>query len=377
MFFALFNFLTANDNISEAYPLNNSFAFKTFKQIAADSDNNFNFAPLNLSLSLALAANGASGETQSEIIQVLGYETSNLKEANSYNQTLIKGFAQPLGDVELKLAQALWIDQQLILRDKFKNLNSIFYNADIRSLDLKDPLAPDHINRWIYKQTNGKIFSLVDEISQDVIMYMLSTFYFKGNWAVKFDQDNSKIRQFKARNNETKDLVFMKTKSDKIAYLEDKGFKAIGLPYGNGELTMYFFLPDEDSHIDLFLKSLNTSNWQKWMNSFQKEEVVAVVPRIELNSELTFNEILQDLGMKKAFTDKAEFGLLCNGGPLISEVKQKTFITINEEGTEAAAADKVVFKKGGSPSIYLTRPFVYALVDKRTEVILLMGVYQE
>ena len=183
--------------------------------------------------------------------------------------------------------------------------------------------------------------------------------------------------QFITRNGTAQDLVFMKTKSDEILYLNDRGFEAVGIPYGKGEMTMYFFLPAEGSHIDLFIKNLNSSNWQKWMNSFRAQEVVAVIPRLELNSDLDFKDIFQDLGMKKAFRNDAEFSAMCNGSSLISEVKQKTFLSITEEGTEVAAADKVVFKKGGCPHIYLTRPFVYALVDERAGEILLLGVYQK
>lgn len=373
---ALYN-LQAADDAPSTIALNNKFGFSVFKQLAADREDNFNFAPLNLYLSLALTANGARGETRDQMIKVLGYENTDLKEANNFNHSLIDQLAQPSEDLELKIAQALWIDHQLVLKDEFKEINSKFYNADLRSLDLKDPLAPDHINRWVYENTDRKIFSLVDDIAQDVVMFLLSTLYFKGDWAVKFDREHSRKMQFIARNGILQDLTFMKTKSDKILYLNDRGFEAVGIPYGNGEMTMYFFLPVESSQIDNFMRSLSSSNWQKWMNSFEAEEVVAVIPRMELNSELTFNEILQNSGMRRAFTDQAQFGSLCNGGPLISEIKQKTFLRLNEEGTEAAAADKVVFKKGGCPHIYLTRPFVYALVDERTDTVLLLGVYQK
>ena len=140
---------------------------------------------------------------------------------------------------------------------------------------------------------------------------------------------------------------------------------------------MYMFLPDETSHINLLLKNMTDKNWQKWLSSFKVQEVVAVLPTMNHDSDLDFSEVLQDLGMKRAFRKGAEFDKLCNGGPFINEVKQKIFFNMNEEGTEAAAVDKVVFKKGGCPHIYFTRPFVYALVDSRTQAILLMGVYQQ
>ncbi len=372
-----FKNLFAVDTINGASVTNNEFAFSVLTKLAEGSNDNFNFAPLNLSLSLALTANGATGETQREILDVLGYDNFGLSAANSYNRAVAEVLARPMKDVEVRFAQSLWIDNNLTLKDEFEKINSTFYNADIRVLDLKDPLAPDHINSWIYEQTEGKIFSLIDDISEDVIMYLLSSFYFKGYWAVQFKPEYSRNLEFNARDGSRKDLIFMKTKSDKISYLKEKGFTAIGLPYGNGDVTMYFFLPDETSHIDIFLKGLNNDKWQQWMNSFETQEVVAVIPRLELNSDITFNEMLMALGMKSAFTDDAEFTSLCNGGPLISEVKQKTFLTLNEEGTEAAAADKLVFLKGGCPHVYLTHPFLYAMVESRSQAVLLLGVYQQ
>jgi serine protease inhibitor len=369
-------FLNATEINLKGNGLNTGFALQVFSNLAGETRENFNFAPLNLSLTLALAANGAESETRSEMLKILGYLNNDLSMANKFNKSLMKHLSETAEDVQVELAQSMWIDHKLTFKKRFLEMNSQFYQADLNYIDLQDPLAPDIINSWVYEKTHGKVFSMVDEVSQDVIIYLLNTIYFKGKWGVQFKEENTKKLEFEQGNGRKKELMFMKTRSENIQWLEGKGFTAVGLPYGEGEFTMYYFLPDETSHIDLFLKKVNAQNWTKWMADFKTQEVVAVVPRVNLNSDITFNDVLQNLGMKKPFTAAAEFGSLCEGQAFITNVKQKTFLSVNEQGTEAAAAAEVVFKKGGCEDIYLTRPFVYALMNNKTNTILLMGIYQ-
>ena len=186
--FTLLHCVWAEIRISDQDPGIDKFAFDLLKQIVQSSDDNFNFAPVNLSLSLALAANGATGETQKEMLTMLGYENSDPVIMNSYYKALTETMEKPIDDIDLDLSHSIWYAEDLTIREEFKRINSVYFNSDLRSIDLKDPLAPDHINRWVYENTNRKIFSLVDEISQDVIMFLLSTFYFKGELGCKIRQ---------------------------------------------------------------------------------------------------------------------------------------------------------------------------------------------
>jgi len=366
-----FCFAAAGKNID------NDFTFDLFRKTAEANSGNFGFAPLNLRLSLSLAANGAEGDTRSEMLKVLDYDETSLQDINEENRKTLKKITTGIKNIDLDLSRSLWIDHELTVRDEFKKISVGSYKTDLRSIDLADPLAPDQMNSWIFQKTGGKIFSMVDGISRDIIMYMLSSFYFKGSWGVQFKPENSRKMEFTNRKGKKSELVFMKTKSEEISFLERKGFTAVGLPYGKGEISMFLFLPNQDSHVDILIKSMNSTSWKKWMEEFRKQEVVVVLPKVDLSSDLSFKKILKDLGMKDAFGKGGDFGALCEGGAFISEVKQKTFLTINEEGTEAAAVDKVVFKKGGCPHVYFNRPFIYALMDNRTQTILLMGVYQK
>ena len=225
IFFLSCQFLSAQDFSVKTGALNTEFALKVLREISENNEENFNFAPLNLSLTLSLAANGASGETRSEMMNVLGYKGHSIIEVNSYQKALRKVLAQQLDDIELELAQSMWIDQHLKVEDEFKRINSFIYNADLKELDLDDPLAPDHINSWVFEQTDGKIFSLVDDISEDIIMYLLSSFYFQGKWGVQFNQDNSSMMEFQTRDSGAREQMFMKTKSKKISWLDEKDFK--------------------------------------------------------------------------------------------------------------------------------------------------------
>jgi len=356
---------------------NTKFAIKIMKEIYANNDqNSLNFSPFSLNLALAVTSNGAEGRTRDEMLKILEYQDLDLNEVNRSNKIAVDLLNETLPEIKLNIAQSIWVDHQLKLKEEFLEMNKGSYLADLMYLDLRDPLAPDFMNRWIFENTDNQIFSMVDNIDPDIIMYLLSTIYFKGKWAVQFKKEYSQPHMFISRDRSEKELIFMKTKSDEISFIEEKGFKAIGLPYGNGDISMYFFLPDETSHIDLFIQNLNSVNWENWMEGFTTQEVVVVIPRVKLDSDITFNTILQKIGIKKAFTEQADFSGMIEGKAFISEVKQKSFIEFTEQGTEAAAADIVVFKKGGCEHIYFYRPFFYSLVDNRTGTILMMGVYQ-
>jgi len=366
--------------VSEKAQINRAkteFAMNILKEIYAnDAKSNLNFSPHSLYLSFSLTANGASGVTRTEMLKILGHQNIEIDDVNHSIKTLQAQLNKPMAETDLNIAQSIWIDHNLKLKEDFLEINKSSYLTDLKSLDLRDPLAPDHINSWVFKNTDEKIFSMVDDIDPDVIMYLLSTVYFKGEWAVQFKEENSRIQKFVSNDRTAKELIFMKTKSEEISFLEGKGFKAAGLPYGEGDISMYFFLPDETSHLDLFLHNLNTDNWEKWMKDFRTQEVVVEIPKVKLDSDIKFNNILQEMGLKSAFSGQADFSNMTDGKAFISEVKQKSFIEFTEKGTEAAAADMVVFKKGGCEQISFNRPFFYSLVDNRTGTILMMGVYQ-
>jgi serpin B len=168
-------------------------------------------------------------------------------------------------------------------------------------------------------------------------------------------------------------MVPMMSQTNLVKYYQEKSFEAISLPYGNGKISMYIFVPSADSNLIRFVSNLNVNNWENWIANFKEIKAEIVLPKFRIGYETVLNDNLKELGMGIAFGSKADFGGICRENVFISEVKHKTLMEVNEEGTEAGAATSVAMKKNGTPKIVVNRPFFCAIRDNTTGSILFMG----
>jgi serpin B len=201
--------------------------------------------------------------------------------------------------------------------------------------------------------------------------------YFKGKWSMPFAEGYTSKKKFTSSDGVAKEVDMMK-ESLKVEYLKEAGFEAVRLPYENRDFGMYVFLPNKDSSVDKLMKDMTSDNWSKWMNNFKESQVNVSLPRFKVEFEQKLNDMLIGFGMKEAFGN-ADFSNITEKTDLyIDLVKQKSFIEVNESGTEAAAATAVVVKETsafiGEPINFTAdRPFIYAIADKKTGLILFMG----
>jgi len=353
----------------------NSFGFEVFHQLVEkDYDDNIFMSPTSLAIALTMAYNGASGETKEAMVKVLELQGMSLEEVNQTNAALLERLNNLGGDVLLEMANSLWVREGEEFRVDFLKRNQEFYGAEISTLDFTDSKAPSIIDAWVKEKTGGKIKELVEEIPSGVILYLISAVYFKGAWAVKFDQQYTKERNFTLLDGSKKKVPMMMTGAKGFKYLKDDNFEAVGLPYGDGKVRMYLFVPHRESSLNQFYQELSAGSWDDWMSQFQQTELIIVMPRFSLEYEIVLNDALANLGMEVAFdSGTADFSGMCIGDRIwIDEVKQKTFLEVNEEGTEAAAATSVRMKKGPM-AVYVNRPFFCAVRDDETGAILFMG----
>ncbi|MEO0686091.1 MAG: serpin family protein, partial [Cyanobacteria bacterium J06649_11] len=225
----------------------------------------------------------------------------------------------------------------------------------------------------------GKISKIVDKIEPDQVLFLLNAIYFKGSWTKEFDQEKTAKFPFYLSSGKEKEHPMM-SQSGNYKYYENDKFQAVSLPYGeNGRVSFYVFLPKQNSDINYFYQSLNAANWDKWMSQFVKREGSIRLPRFKMDYQATLNDALSALGMEEAFTDSANFSEMGNNLK-ISEVKHKTFLEVNEEGTEAAATTSVGVQLTSAkpPSqqpfeMIVNRPFFCAIRDNQTRSILFMG----
>lgn len=211
---------------------------------------------------------------------------------------------------------------------------------------------------------------------------LINAIYFKGSWTYEFAEKQTAYKTFHLADGTTKEVPLMRLQED-LAYMENEDFQAVTLPYGDDEeMSMRVFLPRENTNIEDFQKMLTFENWKEWNLEFHKQKGIILLPKFQLEYETSLNEDLKKLGMTTAFNkEEANFSKMIEEDvPLwISQVKQKTFIDVNEEGTEAAAATSVQIVTESATMdrpfhMEVNRPFVIAITDNETDTILFMGV---
>ena len=360
---------------------NTRFSFKLFSEILKQNNSqnsqNIFISPTSVAIALAMTYNGAKGETQQAMAKTLELQGISLQEINSANAALIAAVQNADDKVQLNIANSLWAKQDINFNPDFLQTNQDFYNATVTNLDFSDSGAVNAINDWVKQSTNGKIDRIVQQINSDDMMFLINAIYFKGKWTKEFDPEQTTIGPFYLAAGEEKQHPLM-SQSGKYSYYENKKFQAVSLPYGNdGRLSLYVFLPSDNSSLTAFYQDLNADNWEKWIAQFRNRQGSIRLPRFKINYDLTLNDALKALGMGAAFEPKADFSGIGDNLAL-SEVKHKTFVEVNEEGTEAAAATSVGITLTSAPSeqpfqMNVDRPFFCAIRDNQTGTVLFMG----
>ena len=301
-----------------------------------------------------------------------------LNQAYSQLRTALES-ADP--KVQLSIANSLWVKNDLTFNPDFIQRNKQYYGAEVAALNFEDPGAPSTINSWVNEKTKGKIDKIIDKIDAEDVLFLINAIYFKGTWAIEFDKAKTKEGQFTNLSGEQKRHPMMH-QSGQYRYFENKGFQALSLPYGGGQVSMYLFLPATGSSLDEFQKNLSAANWDSWMGEFVMQEGDIAVPRFKVEYEIKLNDTLKALGMGVAFDpERADFSGIIKSSlnVFISEVKHKTVAEVNEEGTVAAAATSVrgTFTSITPPrkpfTMIVDRPFFCAIRDNKTGALLFMG----
>ncbi len=359
---------------------NTKFGFNLFSQLLVqDRNKNIFVSPPSIALALAMTYNGASGSTQEAMAKALELQGMNLQQINSNYAELKASLKKTDPQVTLNIANSLWVDQNITLKPAFIQNTQEFYQAQVTNLNFADRDAARTINNWVKENTQGKIDKIVDNIDPLQVVFLLNAIYFKGNWTKKFEQEKTAEFPFYLSSNEIKEHPMM-SQSGEYKYYETEKFQAVSLPYGeNGRISFYVFLPKQNSNLQSFYENLNAANWEKWMSQFSKREGFVRLPRFKMDYEAKLNDALSALGMEEAFSNNANFSAM--GTNLnISEVKHKTFVEVNEEGTEAAAVTSVGIRSMSLTistqepfSMIVNRPFFCAIRDNQTQSVLFMG----
>ena len=368
---------------SKVVAANTKFGFKLYKEILKqDSNKNVFVSPTSVAIALSMTYNGASGETQQAMAKALELQGITLPTVNQANNALKASLETADPEVQLSIANSLWAKQGVTFKPDFMERNRQFYGAKVTELDFANAEATRTINNWVKENTRGKIDQVVDQLKPDDVLFLINAIYFKGNWTKKFDQNQTAERPFYLSNGTQKQHPMM-SQSGKYRYYENETFQAVSLPYGKGRLSLYVFLPRENNSLDAFQQQLAVENWQQWMNQFRMRNGSIQLPRFKFDYDIQLNNALKVLGMESAFSDGADFSNMTSASVAINEVKHKTFVEVNEEGTEAAAVTSVgvALTSAQMPEeafqMVVNRPFFCAIRDNQTGTVLFMGSLRE
>ncbi len=359
----------------------NQFGLKLFLQLVQqDDDQNLMMSPTSVAIALSMLYNGANGETQQQIaaaLELQGFSLEDLNQANADLKALLEN-ADP--EVKLAIANSLWGNQDIEFKSDFIDRVQEFYSAEVETLNFSNPAVFNVINDWVDRNTEGKIPSILDEVTPDDVMFLINAVYFKGEWQQAFEESNTSDRPFTLLDGSTKNHPLMSQSGD-YRYQENNTFQVVSLPYGSGRLSMYVFLPQPDvSLTQFYAEVLSAPNWTTTINGFGQREGTVQLPRFKYEYTTRLNSALQALGMRAAFDpDNADLKGLTDVDSYVNEVRHKTFIEVNEEGTEAAAVTSIGMRVTSAPlpterfTMTVDRPFFYAIRDNQSGAILFMG----
>ena len=370
-----------NKKSAEVITTNNNFGLEMLNTILENEDKaNVLISPASISLALGMAYNGAESSTKEAFESLLDYEGLSRDEVNEITQELIHTLVTNVKDNTLEIANSVWYHQDFPVYQSFIDLNTLYFDAEVKELDFSNPSTVDKINKWVADNTHDKIKEIINGLSPDARMVLINALYFNCLWEIEFDKEESAEEYFYNENGSQYGLVTMMKTESEFNYASNDNFTAVELPYKNGKFSMHLFLPKGQKTVDELISELDGDSWNAWLESYQKtEDVQVIMPKFKFDYEREMGPDLISMGLEEAFTNSADFSGISEIDLFISRVIHKTYIDVNEEGTEAAAVTAIVFETtsvgpGGGPIIVrFDKPFLFAITEKSSKSIVFIG----
>ena len=377
---------------------NNTFTLNFLKTVNETdrSGKSFIYSPLSITYVLGMVNDAAIGKTEEELEQTLGFHTGGIQAVNDYCKKLIDGLPKVDKNVELNIANAIFLNKEFTLKEQFQKDMLAYYDAKAEALDFSASGTLEYINGWCNDKTNGMIPKILDEIDPYTVSYLLNAIYFKADWASKFDQKNTKMETFTTENGKT-ELPLMH-QNVLINYVNNGVYSAIKMPYGNGYWDMTIMLPEDDKTTDDIINHLSSRGFNDvegfcgtMGGVFKPYEVDLKLPRYETESDtndvpIGLIGLLQKMGIYWVFDGGfADIPNMANAHVYIGMMRQKAKIKVNEEGSEAAAVtvagtymtlnSEPIQYQYPKAVFHANRPFVYVIREASSGVILFVGKF--
>ncbi|MCX6841985.1 MAG: serpin family protein [candidate division WOR-3 bacterium] len=365
---------------AELVQADNRFGLEVFDYaIAGRPGENVFISPLSIALALQMTMHGAAGATLDAMAGALGVSGLSRPDVAAGNAALRGELLRADKKVRLEIANSLWLRAGTKLQKRFADDCGKYYRAAVSVLDFARPDAVTTINNWIDRHTGGRIKQAVSRLLPEEIVVLINAIYFKGSWTKGFNPKLTSAREFHLVSGGAQRL--MMNREGRFRYKADDAMQAVALPYGDGRLNMYLFLPREQDGLAKLIEGIKPDNFADLFVGLNEKKGGIVLPRFKIEYEQILNEALIQLGMGKAFGPDADFsGMVAPPQTAaISDVLHKTFIEVNEEGTEAAAVTVVRMRALSMPngeerfSFVCDHPFLCAIRDDVTGSVLFLG----
>ncbi len=364
----------------------NDFAFRFLDEVyQAAPDSNLFLAPLSASMALGMTLNGAAGTTFDEMRSTLGFGSMSMDQVNDGYRDLIDLLRALDRSVELGIGNSIWYREGFPVRADFLDRTRTYCDAEGAELDFDDPGDVGVINSWVSGETNGKIQEIVQSpIDPLTVMFLINAIYFKGSWTQRFDASKTATAPFYSGDGTTGTVPLMQVEED-LLYGETETYQAVDLPYGGKAFSMTVLLPKPGHAMEDLVSSLSLATWAQIVAGLHERPGTVHLPRFRIEWEGVLNETLQAMVMLDAFhPSDADFSGMSDLARqmrlYISKVKQKTYVDVNEEGTEAAGVTSVEigFDSVTTPFTFRAdRPFLFVIRERFSETILFAGVLVE
>lgn len=370
-------YITLSEQERQLVNNSNDFAFNLFRK--AGTDKSQILSPLSITYALGMLNNGATGKTQQEINATLGFGDAGADDINAFCKKLLEESPSLDKKTKVLIGNTIYTNKGYTLKPNFVKTAKEYYDATPENRDFHDGKTIGIINQWASDHTNKMIQKVLDEktFNPNAVSYLLNAIYFKGTWMDQFNKGQTKEELFNGE-----DKVMMMHQNHTFRYADNDLYQSVRLPYGNGAYCMTVLLPHEDKSIEDVLNSLNSKSWTDNNRQMQEYIVDLKLPRFETTTDMELNEIMEKLGVVKAFSEEAEFDEFCNINTKIGLMKQVAKIKLDEEGTEAAAVTVIgPMKTSAAPrrpervDFHADRTFLYVITEQSTGAIFFIGNY--
>lgn len=343
----------------------------------AKTDENFMISPLSLMEALAMLANGAEGETLSQIQKTMGFDVGSNEEMNRALNALNSYLSQADVKNKFALANSVWANLDTELKSGFIDTNNRWYDAKFFNQQLSTQQTMNDINSWCKKNTDGCIEKFLESpLGEDAKLLILNVLYFKGQWSNKFSKENTRTADFHNIDGTKSSVKMMSQNEEFYAYIGEK-MDVVEFPYGNKTFCMDVLLPHEGENLSDCIKDLDKSTMDNIFKSMHVHKVKVEMPRMQIKYDTSLKDILIDMGMVNAFmSDKVELTSMYDDNTPVSNVKQVTYLEVDEEGTKAAAITGVLMYNsigGNGFTFSMNRPYMFIIREKESGAILFMG----